>query len=110
MGIEMVELVLAYALYSNEPMFLREEGPPYANFEVALDVHKDFSNGIYLELYPYLIGEDRENVGRAGAYLSVGYELIDNVKLEFYHHSAHNLDNHGHKVEVNGIRMRWRLF
>lgn len=104
----LAELIISYNLISNEPVLLRSPGPPYTRHEVALNVEKHWRNGFFLKLQPYVQGSERDSVERAGALAEVGIHWGD-VDISLYHHSSHNLDRPGWALEVDGIRVKWRL-
>lgn len=102
------ELIITYALISNEPVLLRSPGPPYTRHEVALNVEKHWWEGFFLNLTPYVKGSEMGSVERAGAFAEVGFHFGD-VTLSVYHHSSHNLDRPGDALEVDGVKLRWRI-
>ena len=103
------DLVLAYALNTNDPLFLREQdGALRANTEIRLETHYDFTDELYLDIAPYVIGHNLETMGRAGERVAVGYRL-DNLDVELFHQSEHNLDRFGQPLEIDGIRLRIKL-
>ena len=115
----LAELIITYALITNEPVLLQSSGPPYARHEVELKVEKEFLVGSvawgggrylkgFLKIQPYVQGSERNSVERAGAFAEVGIHFGD-VDISLYHHSSHNLDRPGDALEVDGIRVRVRL-
>ena len=104
----MVELILAYALLSTEPLYMRETGPPYANYEVALNIEKDLPWRFYMQLQPYIKAYSNNLIGRAGATAHIGLDMGD-LKVEFYHWSEHNLDKDSIRIESDGVRLKWKL-
>ena len=54
----MIELILAYALLSTEPLHIRAPGPPYAKWDLSLNVEKELSKGVYIQIHPYLKAGD----------------------------------------------------
>jgi hypothetical protein len=103
----MVELLLSYALISNEPLYLREADQPYKNIELSLLIGKDLGKHYFLYLEPYVMAEG-DLVGRAGGKAELGIRIWD-FEISLFHHSAHDLDKNNRAIEVDGIRMRWRL-
>ncbi len=104
----LAELILSYNFISTEPVLLRHLGPPYTRHEVALNLEKHWWEGFFLKLTPYVQGSEMQSVQRAGAFAEVGIHFGD-VDVSVYHHSSHNLDREGDALEVDGIRVRWRL-
>lgn len=105
-----VDLIISYALLTNEPLYLREARAPYADTEVRLEVHYPITDHLYLNVEPYVQRSTEEGVtGRAGAVVEIGAEF-DGFSVELFHHSAHDLDRgDGDPLGVDGIRLRWRM-
>lgn len=103
----LAELVLSYNLISNEPVRLRAPGAPYLQHEIALNVEKHWE-ALFFKLMPYVQGSEANSVDRAGAFAEIGIHWGD-VDISLYHHSSHNLDRPGVPLEVDGVRLRWRL-
>lgn len=101
----MVELILAYAFISNEPMYLREPGPGYSNMQMTLHVNEELYKNLYVDIAPYVIGRSNEIMTRAGARVAVGYHF-PKVDFEVFHHSSHNLDTQGIPLEIDGVQVR----
>lgn len=101
------ELILSYFLISNDPMYLRSAERPYTKMSVSLEVHKPITDRLSLRLAPYVF-RSLNQAGRAGAEAEIMYRF-DDLKIGIYHHSSHNLDVPGDALEVDGIRMRWKL-
>ncbi len=102
------ELILTYALISNEPILLRSPGEPFTRHEVALNMEKHWPSGLFFRLMPYVQGSDREATERAGAFAEIGISVGD-VDVSVYHHSSHNLDRPGRALEVDVVRLKWKL-
>lgn len=103
----MVEMIITYAVLSNEPLYPRTAGKPYSGVEVRLNVDHEFYNRYFLILSPYVMGKDR-TVGRAGAEAEIGLKVGD-ARFSVYHLSEHGLDVEGRPIEYDGIRLRWKL-
>lgn len=103
-----VELIFAYNLLSNDPVLLRSSGPPYTLHEVALNLEKHWWEGFFLKFTPYVQGSDKNSAERVGAFAEFGIHFGD-VDVSVYHHSSHNLDRRGDALEVDGIRLKWRM-
>lgn len=106
----LVDLIISYALMTNEPLYLRSSGAPYADTEVRLEVHYPITEELYLDIKPYVVRSTEDEItGRAGAIVEIGIQF-DRFDVELFHHSAHDLDSgDGDPLEVDGIRFRWRM-
>lgn len=105
-----VDLIISYALMTNEPLYLREARAPYADTEVRLEVRYPITEHLYLNVKPYVVRSSEEDItGRAGAVVEIGASF-DGFDVELFHHSAHDLDRgDGDPLEVDGIRLRLRM-
>lgn len=104
----LAEIILAYNLSSNEPLFLRDEGPPYADMEVALHVRQPFDR-FFLDLEPYVVKTNSiEGIGRAGAFIELGWEG-ERWTFSLRHHSSHCTDVDCESLQADGFRVRYRL-
>ena len=105
----LAELILTYYFISNEPLYLRTPREPYAGAEIKLNVSKEFYDRYFIMLSPYVVSEQIGiTPGRAGAEFEAGFKIKD-MKLSFYHESVHNLDREGRLIEIDGVRLRWKL-
>jgi hypothetical protein len=105
----LVEILVAYALTSNEPLYLRTPSSPYMDSVIQLHVNKDLGKNFYIDLLPYVMRSEATGItGRAGAEASIGVHFKD-LDLELYHHSSHNLDVENQAVELDMVRLRWTL-
>jgi len=101
------ELVFSLFLVSNEPMYLQSVGRPYSRMVLSLELQKPMTNRLTFTLTPYVL-RSWARAGRVGSEAEIMYRLGD-VRFGFYHHSSHNLDREGTAIEVDGVRMKWKL-
>lgn len=106
----LAELVLSYFLINTDPIYLRTAYCPCATMKVAVHVNKEYTNGIFIDVEPYVLRDLSSGVtGQAGAKLKIGTHIKD-VDLSLFHESIHNLDeNFGLPIEMDGVEVRWRL-
>lgn len=107
----MAELVLSYALNSNQPIHIRGAGSGIMNSEIRLNLERRLGvlgDRAYFKLSPY-VWLDNITPGRAGAEAEVGYRF-DGFDLGLFHESKHSLDlGTGEGIYMDGIRMRIRF-
>ncbi len=116
----MVELILLWLLETNSPVFVDERSLPRSEqcrvagkncLKAKLTVHvrKDYDNGMFVDLKPYVAVNESVDPQNAGAEAEIGY-CKGLFCISGYHHSSHNLDHDGQGVELDGVKLKWRLF
>lgn len=104
------ELVISYFLISNQPLYLRQDGPPYTDIEIRLEVHQPIKQRFYLDIEPYVQRSRESSVtGRTGAYVELGYHYNEDISFSLFHHSSHCADINCEALEADGFNLRWRL-
>jgi len=106
----LAELVLTYALFSNVPLYVREQGPPYRQSGVQLEVTKLLKYGFSLFIAPYLWSASEDRAGNGGAVARLGF-THKKFTILFEHESQHNFDREtiDRHIEWDVIKVRWRL-
>ena len=103
-----LEAVLSYALASNQPVCINSGCQGVMTSELRLNMAHDLSENLYMKLSPYVWLDDH-TPKRAGADAEVSYRL-GNVDIGLFHSSKHSLDTGtGKGIEIDGIRLRWRI-
>lgn len=104
------ELVLTYALATNDPLRIREQGPPYRESGARLEIHKPLDYGFYFDLIPYVWNGTADRIGNGGAIFRLGW-MGDHFGVSFFHQSEHNFDrtSQGGHLEFDAIEVRWKL-
>ena len=106
----LAELVLTYALFSNVPLYVREQGPPYRQSGARIEISKDLGAGFFLNLDPYLWSASEDRAGNGGAVARLGF-THKNFTILFEHESQHDFDRAttGRHIEWDVIKVRWGL-
>ena len=106
----LVDIVLAYALYSNSPIYLNTRPSPAMDSYLQINVQKDLTHNLYLHVNPYVMRSLESGVtGRAGAEAGIGWHVNDQLDIELYHHSSHSLDVLDQPLELDMIKFKWVL-
>lgn len=106
----LVEIVLAHALYSNDPIYLNTRPSPTMDSYMQLNIQKDLTKNLYLHVNPYVMRSIESGVtGRAGAEAGVGWHVNNELDIELYHHSSHSLDTNDTPLELDMIKFHWFL-
>ena len=102
------KLVFTYALFSNVPLRVRDDGPPLRQSGVRLAIHKPIWVGLFIDLEPYLWNAPEDRIGNGGAVFRLGWQgETFGVNLE--HESQHNFDSPsiGGHYEWDAINVIW---
>ncbi len=104
-------LIFAYALSTNDPLFIRSHSAPYRDEGVRLEIHAPLPHGFYLDVAPYMWKSREHSVGsNGGATLRIGWEN-KYLGVALMHKSEHNFDrvSRGGHIDVNMVEVEWKL-
>lgn len=103
-------LIVTYALSTNVPLYVREQGPPYRESGVRLELHKTLPYNFYFDLDPYIWNGRGDRIGNGGAIARLGW-MGKYFGVSFLHQSEHNFDRKTlvRHIEFDAIEVRWRM-